>query len=454
MSPALLADGYLESTALAALFDAPATLTRMLEFEAALATVAGELALIPAGAAAAIAQAAAAPVTAAEVAAVTLGTVESSTPAIPMVELLIARVTALEPPAARYVHWGSTSQDVMDTTLMLQARDGLALIDHGIAQACARLAALTEQHRDTLMVARTLSQHAAPSVLGLKLAGWLDGLLSQRAQLARVRAALPLQCGGPVGTLAALGADGPALRAALAARLGLRAVVPWHTERSAVRELASLLGMAAAAAGKVGFDLILMAQTEVAEAAEAATPGRAGSSALPQKQNPVAAIGVCAGARRAPGLVATVLASFEHLHERAAGAWHAEWAALGELFVVTGAVAEQLERALTGLVIDAAAVRANLERTQGLIMAEAVAQALAPALGRAAAQALVGATARRARAEQRAFALVLAEQAEVIATLGAEGLARALDPGAYLGSAGVFIDEVLARHCASGATVS
>lgn len=453
MTPASLADGYLSSSALAALFDAPATLTRMLEFEAALAMAEGDIGLIPAGAAAAIAQASAAPVSAAEVAAVTAGTAASSTPATAMVELLIARVATLDAAAARYVHWGSTSQDVMDTTLMLQARAGLTQIDRSIARTCARLAGLTDQHRDTLMVARTLSQHAGPSVLGLKLAGWLDGLLSQRTQLARVRAALPLQCGGAAGTLAAFAADGPALRAALAARLGLRAAVPWHTERSVVREVASVLGMTAAAAGKVGFDLVLMAQTEVAEVAEAATPGRGGSSALPHKQNPVAAIGVCAGARRAPGLVATVLASCEHLHERAAGAWHAEWAALSELFVVTGAVVEQLERALSGLVIDVAAVRANLDRTQGLVMAEAVAQALAPALGRAAAQALVAAAARSVRSERRPFARVLAEQPEVLATLGADGLARALEPSAYLGSAGLFIDEVLARHRASDTAV-
>lgn len=452
MSPTSLADGYLGSHAQAALFDAPATLSRMLEFEAALAIVASELGLIPAAAAAAIAQAAAVPASATEVAAVMRGTAASSTPAVPMVELLIARVTAIDEQAARYVHWGSTSQDVMDSALMLQARAGLAQIDQCLARVCAGLAELTAQHRGTLMVARTLSQHAAPSVFGLKLAGWLDGLLIQRGHLARAGANLPLQCGGAVGTLAALGADGPALRAGLATRLGLRAVVPWHSERSVVRELAGVLGMTAAAAGKVGFDLILLAQTEIAEVDETASAGRGGSSALPQKRNPVAAIGVCAGARRAPGLVATVLSCFEHLHERAAGAWHAEWAALCELFVVTGAVVEQLERALAGLLIDEAAVRANLERTQGLVMAEAVAQALAPALGRPAAQAVVGAAARSARADRRAFAQVLAEQAEVIAILGADGLARALDPAAYLGSADLFIDEVLARHRASAAT--
>lgn len=439
-----LTDGYLESAAFARLFDARATLARMLEFEAALAAAEGALGLIPQQAAHIIV--AACDARHFDIDALKLGAAASSTPAIAMVRQLTAIVADSDADAARYVHWGSTSQDVMDTALVLQMRAGLALLGDELAAVAETLVALIDRHRTTLMVARTLSQHALPTTFGLKLAGWLDGMSHARSQIARIAAGLPVQCGGPAGTLAALGADGTRLRDALAARLALVAATPWHTERSVVREAAAVLANLAASSGKVAFDLILMTQTEVGELAEARVPGRGDSSALPHKRNPVAAIGAYAGARRAAGLLATVFGSFDHMHERAAGAWHAEWSAVRELFVVTGAVVEQLHIALAGIEVDVGAMRAALSRSNGLIMAESVAHALAADLGRPAAQALVARAARAAGDSGRHLADILAGMPEVMTHLDVDGLRQALAPESYLGAADDFIAEALARH--------
>ncbi len=439
-----LTDGYLESVAFTRLFDAHATLARMLEFEAALAAAESALGLIPCSAALIIG--AACEVAHLDLEAIKRATATSGTPAIAMVQQLTALVAAEDADAARYVHWGSTSQDVMDTALVLQMRAGLTLLNEHLTALTATLAELVVTHRGTVMVARTLSQHALPMTFGLKVAGWLDALSAARTQLVRVAASLPVQCGGPAGTLAALGADGARLRDALAARLALVPASPWHSERTIVREAAAQLANLAACAGKVAFDLILMMQSEVGELNEAQAPGRGGSSALPHKRNPVAAIGAYAGARRAPGLLATVFASFEHMHERAAGAWHAESTAVRELFVVTGAAVEQLQAAFADIEVDPVAMRRNLELSKGLIMAEAVARALATSLGRPAAQALVTQAVGMAQDSTRPLADVLAGMPEVMRHIGEDGLRLALVPEHYLGVTETFIEEALARH--------
>jgi len=269
----------------------------------------------------------------------------SGNPVVPLVE-------ALRAVAGPEVHRGATSQDILDTALMLVAREALDVIgeDLGVAaDAAARLAAV---HRATPMIGRTLLQQAVPTTFGLKAAGWMRGLDAARARLAAYVPAA--QLGGPAGTLDGLG---PEVAARYAAVLGLEPALPWHTERTRIGELAAALGIACGAIAKPAVDVVLLAQTEVAEVREAA-PG--GSSSMPHKRNPVAAISARACARQAPGLVATLLACLEQEHERAAGAWHAEWAPLRALLVTTGSAAAWLRTCLEGLEVDVARMRANL----------------------------------------------------------------------------------------------
>lgn len=439
-----LADAYLSCDELVACFDARATLARMLEFEAALARAQAQLGLIPQRAAEHIG--AECVVEFFDVAAIKRAAATSSSAAMPVVDMLTARVAARDSEAAHYVHWGSSTQDVMDNALMLQARAGLAALLSRLDRIAAPLAALTRTHRETLMVARTLSQHALPTTFGYKCALWLAAMESAGTELRRQRSALPLQFGGAAGTLAAYGTRGLELRDVLAHRLRLVAVLPWHTDRTVIRALAAALAMTAASAGKLANDLILMMQSEVGELREAAGVGRGGSTALPHKRNPVAAIAVTAGAHRVPGQLAALFACFDHSHERASGAWHAEWQCLREMFVTVGAMLEQLAAALSGIEVNTQTMRANLDRSGGLIMAEAVAMALAPALGRSAAQALVKRAVARASVEDRLLLEVLREDQAVTQMLGEDGLARAMDPRAYLGSHSAMVDAVLTRY--------
>lgn len=283
--------------------------------------------------------------------------VEGGNPVIP----LARRLRAAAGPAGAAVHPGATSQDVMDTALVLLVRAAAAVIDDdlgGAADAAARLAAT---HRDTPMAARTLGQQALPTTFGLVAAGWCAGLDRARHGLADVVGTLPVQFGGAAGTLAASHPHGPAVADALADRLGLpRQDVPWHTERSRIGRLAGALGVAAGACAKPATDVVLLAATEVGEVSEAA-PG--GSSSMPHKRNPVAAVTARASARRAPGLVATLLASADHEHQRAAGPWHAEWPALTDLLCATGGAAARLRACLDGLQVHPEAMARNLSLT-------------------------------------------------------------------------------------------
>ncbi len=439
-----VADAYLSSPQVAACFDARATVARMLEFEAALARAQATLGMIPPRAAAVIA--ASCTLDDFDIDAIKRDTAASSSAAIPLVSALTAKVAACDSDAALYVHWGSSSQDVMDSALMLQARAALELLLPRLTGIIDGLATLSAAHRDTLMVARTLSQHALPSVFGFKSALWLEALLNSALELERQRVSLPLQFGGAAGTLAAYGSRGIALRDAMAGELGLRAVLPWHTDRSVPRALAAALAMLAAGAGKIANDVILMMQSEVAELSEGGGSGRGGSSAMPHKRNPVAVVAVVAGAHRAPGQLAALFSCFDHSHERASGAWHGEWQSLRELFVTVGGMVEQLAIALDGMAVHGEVMRANLDRSQGLVMAEAVAMALAPTLGRSAAQALLKRAVAAASARARPLQAVLAEDAAVLAVLGSAGLASVMAPQSYLGVSHAFIDEVLARH--------
>jgi 3-carboxy-cis,cis-muconate cycloisomerase len=350
--------------------------------------------------------------------------------------------------AAAHVHRGATSQDVIDTAMMLVARRALGPLLDDLAAAADACATLVEAHRDTLVAGRTLLQQALPLPFALKAAGWLSALDEARGVLLEARERAPAaQLGGAVGTLASLGVEGPAVAEAFAEEIGLAApALPWHTNRLRVAVLAGALGAGAGVVGKVAGDVALLAQTEVGEAAEAEGGG---SSTMPQKRNPVGAVLASACARRAPGLVATLLSSMDHEHERAAGAWHAEWEALSDLLRLTGAAAAWLRGALEGLQVDPERARANLEATGGLLMAERVAGALAPGLGRQTAHDLVAEAARRVQEEGVPFRDALLATEEVERTLGPEGVDAALDPADYLGAAGTFVDRALRAHRAA-----
>jgi 3-carboxy-cis,cis-muconate cycloisomerase len=422
-----------------------ARLQAMLDVEAALADVESARGIIPAAAAGAIRAAAHADgYSMAELAA---GAAAAGNLAIPLVAALRARVATTDPSAATYVHWGATSQDVIDTALVLQLQAAGRLITGDLRRAEAAAAGHARRHATTVMAGRTWLQQAPPVTLGLKSAGWLASLSRARRRLeASLEDARALQFGGASGTLAALGGDGPAVARDLAAKLGLQAPpLPWHTHRDRLVALAAAFGIAAGTAGKIARDLALLSQTEVAEACDP-PEAAGGSSTMPHKRNPVRAAIALTCATRAPGLVATMLAAMPQEHERGLGGWQAEWDVLPELVLVTAAGTRAAAAALEGLVVDAERMRRNLDRLGGLPMAEAVAMRLAPVLGRAEAHAALAEAARKATAEGRPFADVLAADPAIARVLDRQAIERLLSPGDYLGAAPAFIEEALADY--------
>jgi 3-carboxy-cis,cis-muconate cycloisomerase len=421
-----------------------AWLQAMLDAEAALARALERAGLQPAGSGAAVTAAARAG--AFDIAELGRGAASAGNP----VPALVQALTALVPPAAAgAVHLGATSQDIIDTALMLVARDVLARLEQQLASAASAAAALATAHVRTVMVGRTLLQQAVPVTFGLVAAGWLTAIDDARRQLDRVRARrLAVQFGGAAGTLSVLGADGPRVAALLADELGLSVpVLPWHTDRLRVIELAAALAGACAAAGKIGRDVTLLAQTEVGEV----RAGAGGSSAMPHKRNPVAAVLAVGCARRAPMLLATVAAAAEQELQRAAGGWHAEWEPVAELLRLTSSAAAWTAELLAGLEVDADRMRANLAAAGELPMAEQIATRLMPALGRLPALALVAKASREAAARGQALTAVLTglpRFAEPLAAAGvsAAELAAAAEPEAGLGAAASFTAAALAAH--------
>jgi len=415
----------------------PALLRAMLDVERALAEASADCGVLPRPAAGAIAEHCR--TDRVDLAALGPAADAAGNPVVP----LVRQLTAAVPAAARpWVHHGATSQDVLDTALVLVAvRAGEPMLGQ-LDAATAAAARLADRHRDTVMLARTLGQAASPTTFGLKAAGWLAGLLDARDRLVAVRAALPAQLGGAAGTLAALGPAGTAVSDRLAARLGLAAPrLPWHTRRQPILDLGAALGGLLAASGKLALDVGLLAQTEVAEVAEGGGPGRGGSSALPNKRNPVDAILISAAARRAPGLVGTLFAAAAQEHERATGGWHAEWEPLLDLLRLAGGATARTARMLAGLEVRPERMRANLDALGGRVLAEAVAARLVAALGRVDAHDIVS----RAVAQPDFRDALLADPA-VRAHLTERDVDRALDPDNWLGSAGVFVDRALAAY--------
>ncbi|MFE9914384.1 3-carboxy-cis,cis-muconate cycloisomerase [Micromonospora sp. NPDC005553] len=412
----------------------PSVLQAMLDVEAALARAAADAGILPPPAATAIVE----QCRAERYDPGALGRAADATgnPVVP----LVGELTAAVPKEARaWVHFGATSQDVLDTALVLVAVRALGPLLRHLDAAVDAAAQLADAHRDTVMVARTLGQQAAPTTFGLKAAGWLTGLVETRDRLRQTRTAQPAQLGGAVGTLAAYGPAGAEVAERIAAHLGLPpSPLPWHTRRQPWLDLAAALGGLLVAAGKVALDVGLLAQNEVGEVAEGGA-GRGGSSAMPHKRNPVDSVLLTAAARRGPGLVATLFATAVQEHERAAGAWHAEWEPLLELLHVAGGASARCARMLHGLQVRPNRMRENLDATGGLLLAEAVAARLAPAVGRGVAHDLV------ARAASKpSFRAALLADPEVRAHLSNTEIAEALDPHRWLGSAGRFVDNALA----------
>jgi 3-carboxy-cis,cis-muconate cycloisomerase len=434
----------LSSAAMRAACDDATYLQHMLDFEAALARAEAATGVIPASAADPIAKACRAALF--DPGALAEAATRSGNLAIPLVKALTVNIAKADPDAARYVHWGATSQDVIDTAAVLTLRAGIDALLGDIDRAIAGFAQLATQHRDTAMVARTWLQHALPMPFGLKLAEYAAALHRSRARLQRWRSeALALQFGGAAGTLAALGDNGLLVAERLAQELELPLpAAPWHTHRDRIAEAASVFAILAGTCGKIARDVQLMMQTDVAEAFEPSGEGRGGSSTMPHKRNPVAAATALAAATMAPNLAATIFAAQVQDHERSAGPWHAEWPTLPTLLLVTsGALAAMVDIA-EGLEVDVGRMRANLDATGGLIMAEAVTFALAEKIGKSEAHHLVEDASKKAVAGKKHLREVVTEDARIAAHLNADQLTKLFEPMAYQGVSQTLIDRLLA----------
>ncbi|MEV0265638.1 3-carboxy-cis,cis-muconate cycloisomerase [Streptomyces sp. NPDC050617] len=393
-------------------------------------------------------------------------------PVIPLVADLTGAVARTDPEAAGYVHRGATSQDILDTALMLVAARTLPHITGELARTAEALRRLAAVHRTTPMPGRTLTQHAVPTTFGLKAAGWRSLALDAHDRLAAVRARLPAQLGGAAGTLAAFetsevfeafetfgtsGADedqesgGGVLRllGRFAVETGLaEPELPWHTLRTPVADLAGALAFCAGALGKIAADVLVLSRTEIGEVAEGSGGG---SSAMPHKSNPVRAALIAASARQAPGLAGVLVGALAAEDERPAGAWHAEWQPLRELLRIAGGAARQAAELTEGLSVFPERMRENLDAAGGLMASERIAAALTPPLGRARAKDLLTAAARRAAAERLPLAEALTaalatEVPGVLEKVSEDRIRRLADPAGYLGRAPELTDRALRRQ--------
>jgi 3-carboxy-cis,cis-muconate cycloisomerase len=434
-------DALATTDALSGIFDDASLLQALLDVEAALARAQSALGVIPPGAGAAITRAAVAGTIDAD--ALVREARSSATVVVPLVAALTARVEAVDADAARYVHWGATSQDIADTAMSLLIDRACAAMSRDAAALAASLRGLSDRHAGTVMLGRTLLQPAPPITFGLKAAGWLAGVSRSwsRVEQAR-REAVRLQLGGAAGTLAALGDRGADVAAALARELGLTAGedVPWHASRDRLAALIAACAILAGMLGKIARDVSLLMQFEVGEAREAG----GGSSAMPNKQNPSGCVRTLAAAARLPGLAATMLAGLVQEHERAAGAWQAEWPAIADALQATGAALEAMRDVIAGLAIDPARMRANVEATGGAIFAERVVMLAAPVLGRSAAHRLLKDALARSQASGRSLAEIVRDIPEVAAVVTDDVLRSLDDPHAYLGAAETFRQRLLA----------
>ena len=416
---------------------------RMLDFEAALARAEAKVEVIPTSAAAPIGAKCRVEFFDLDKLAQDAG--KAGNLAIPLVKQLTALVQKEDAEAARYVHWGATSQDVIDTALMLQLRDAFAWIEGRVDAICDRLAVLSEEHRSTVMAGRTWMQQAVPIVFGVKTAGWLDAMVRHRQRLQETRRrALGLQFGGAAGTLASLGTRGIEVGKALAEELHLTfPEAPWHAHRDRMAEVATTLALLVGTLGKIARDISLLMQSEVGEVSEPAGEGRGGSSTMPQKRNPVECAVVLAAAERVPGLTSIVLAAIPQEHERGLGGWHAEWETLPEIVRLCGGALRWVAETVDGLEVHPERMRENVEILHGMIHAEAVSTALAKKLGKSAAHEIMEKASRQAVRQKRHLREVLVADPKVNSQLSAQEIEGLFDPKQHLGVAGELINRVV-----------
>jgi 3-carboxy-cis,cis-muconate cycloisomerase len=444
-----LLDLLFGSAAVNAIFTDRSRLQRMLDFEAALARAEAQVDVIPKSVVRPITEQCR--VELFDLAALGEATVKTGNHAIPIVKQLTELVGQHDEQAKRYVHWGATSQDVVDTGLMLQLRDALSAMQSDLNRLCESLTNLAEQYRSTPVVARTLLQQAVPTVFGLKVAGWLDALARHRNRIQELHArAIVLQFGGAAGTLAMLGDRGLDVATALAKDLQLALpALPWHSHRDRVVEVATTLGLLTGSLGKMASDISLQMQTEVSEVFEPSGEGRGGSSTMPHKRNPITCAVVLAAAQRMPGLVGIMLAAMPQEHERSLGGWHAEWETLPEIVRVSAGALYHMAEMVAGLEVDATRMQQNLELTHGLIFAEAVTAVLGKKVGKSKAHQILESASRKSIAEKKHLRDVLTSDPQVIPHLNREEIVSLFEPLNYTGVARQFIDRAIAaskRH--------
>lgn len=441
-----LFDVYFTAPAMRQIFCDHGRVQGMLDFEAALARAQARVGVIPSSAVASIEAACKAEQYDFQALAQAIASAGNS--AIPLVKMLGKVIAASDPDAERYVHLGATSQDVMDTGLVLQLLAAVDLIEADLQRLSEALSQQARRHAATVMPGRTWLQHATPVTLGMKIAGWLGALTRSRQRLRELRPRLAcLQFGGASGTLAALGEQAMPVARALAEELYLNLPdQPWHTQRDRLVELASVLGLVAGSLGKLGRDISLLMQTEAAEVFEPSAPGKGGSSTMPHKRNPVGAAVLIGAATRVPGLVATLFSAMPQEHERSLGLWHAEWETLPEICCLVSGALQQALAIADGMQVDAERMRANLDLTQGLVLAEAVSIVLAQRIGRDRAHHVLEQCCKQAVAQGRHLRAVLGDEPQVTEQLSADELDRLLDPSHYLGQAQVWVERAVAEH--------
>jgi 3-carboxy-cis,cis-muconate cycloisomerase len=426
--------------AMRAVFDDEALLGRYIEVEVALARAEASCGVIPAGAAAEIA--ARCNLAGLDRDLLRVETDNVGYPILPIVHQLAKQCGE----AGRYVHWGATTQDIMDTATVLQIRAGLALIDADLADLRGILVGLAAKYRDTPMAGRTHLQQALPITFGYKVAVWLAMFDRHAERLDQLRPRVLVgQFAGAAGTLASLGDKGLEVQAALMAELGLGVpAATWHVARDGLAETVNLLALITGSLGKVALDIMLLAATEFGELYEPFVPGRGASSTMPQKRNPISSELMLAAAKAVRQHAGLMQDAMVQDLERATGPWHAEWIAIPESFVFTAGALHQAKFALGGLIVDEARMRANLGMSRGLIVAEAVMMGLAPHLGRQTAHDVVYAACRVVNEQGGTLAEALGRDAEVRAHLDEAAIARMTDPANYLGQAPEMVDRLLA----------
>ena len=419
-------------------------LQRMLDFEGALAKAEARLEIIPKSAAMPIASHCRAELLDTE--SLARAGAEAGNLAIPMVKQLTNLVAKSDKQAARYVHWGATSQDAVDTGLVLQLKDAIAVVENDLDRLSSALTQIVSAHRATPMAARTWMQHAVPTTFGLKAAGWLDALTRHRRRVQGLRdRALVLQFGGAAGTLASLGKRGMEVANVLGEELRLAVpAISWHAHRDRLAEVATTFALLTGTLGKMARDISLQAQTEVAEAFEPMAAGRGGSSTMPHKRNPVNCAVILAAAERVPALTGTMLAGMPQEHERGLGGWHAEWETLPQLLRLAAGALHCMINTIEGLQIDPERMLRNLEGSQGLIFAEAIAMALADRIGKSEAHRIVEDASKKATRERKHLREILSAEEAVTSLIPATELAKIFEPMNYIGVADQFIDRVIA----------